>query len=84
MNDENGQPIPLQFHLRQFRRADLFASKHSFVLDGAVEEIQCEQRASIDRLSLVWGESKFEWRSLEFVFVFFKSIAYSIVFLVFF
>ena len=43
VEDESGQPIPLQFHLRQFRQADLFASKRSFVLDGRVEEIQCEQ-----------------------------------------
>ena len=42
VRDESGEPVPLQLYLRQYREAVLNASESRFVLDGHIDEIECE------------------------------------------
>ena len=42
VRDEEGEPVPLQLHLRQYREATLNASEARFTLDGHVDELDCK------------------------------------------
>ena len=42
VRDENGEPLPLQLHLKQYRQAVLNASEMDFVLDGHIDKINCK------------------------------------------
>ena len=42
MRDDSGEPVPLQLSLRQYREAILNASDSRFVLDGHIDDIECE------------------------------------------
>lgn len=39
---ETGEPVPLQLHLQQYRRADLNATEMEFVLDGHLDDLHCK------------------------------------------
>ena len=39
---EDGEPLPLEFRLRQYREADLNISESRFVLNGNIDEIYCK------------------------------------------
>lgn len=40
--DEDGEPVPLQLYLKQFREATLNASYNRFTLDGNIDRISCQ------------------------------------------
>lgn len=42
VRDDNGEPVPLQFRLRQYREAELNISESRFILDGHVDELHCK------------------------------------------
>ena len=42
VRDDDGEPVPLQFRLRQYREAELNISESRFVLDGHVDELYCK------------------------------------------
>ena len=44
MRDADGEPVPIQFHLQQYREAKLNASESQYVLDGHVDDLYCKLR----------------------------------------
>ena len=47
VRDDSGEPVPLQFRLRQYREAELNISESRFILDGHVDELYC-------KMSVLW------------------------------
>ena len=63
VRDDEGEPVPLQFRLRQYREAELNISESQFVLDGNIDEIYCksfvfflEKRGSINYILISYSQ----------------------------